>query len=41
LKNENIKKSTENIGFFAQTTKIDEAKVKAENITKRFCFKNI
>jgi len=41
LKNEKIRNSTENIGFFVQTTKIDEAKLNAENIIKRLDLRNI
>ena len=41
LKKEKIKNSTEKIGFLVQTTKIDEAKLNAENIKKRLDFINI
>lgn len=41
LKNENIKNNTEKIGFFVQTTNIDEVKQNAENNKKRFDFINI
>ena len=41
LKKEKIKNKTENIGFFVHITKIEDAKLNAENTTKRLDFINI
>jgi len=41
LKKEKIKNNTEKIGFFVQTTKIDDVRLKAEKIIKRLDLRNI
>jgi hypothetical protein len=41
LKKVKIKNNTEKIGFFVQTTNIDDTKLKAEKITKRLHLINI